>query len=178
MKEIDISSGLFGSHYSLTDLYPQSEAKLREALASGEDFDTDWVGCKKEIRYARYIREGDSITVQVSAQMDDLWESDDLVYDALWEACQTEEELPDDFIDSIRSGAAGDIDDCSEISVVLPATATYEEIMAATEKAEEMAEQRNSEMFKRLCEYVKTYWTQQNEGKQSESQSPELGGLA
>ena len=108
MKEVDISSGEYASHYSLTDLYPQSEAKLREALASGEDFDTDWFGCKKEIRYARYIREGNSITVKVSAQMDDLWESDDLVYDALWEACQTEEELPEDFICPLCKHGASD----------------------------------------------------------------------
>jgi hypothetical protein len=163
MKEININYGAYSSTYALTDLYPESRAKLQEALASGEDFTTDWTGCKKEIRFAKYTREGDNITVEVSAQMDDLWEGDDLIYDALWEACKVEEELPDALIDRIRESLGFEIDDHTDVTVVLPASASFEEIMEATGKAENEAEQHNEEMFKRLCEIVKEYWLMMKE---------------
>ena len=167
MKEISISSGEYSSQNGLTDLYPESETKLREALASDEDFTTGWTGCRKEIRYVNYTREGDRITVEVSACMDDLWESDDLIYDALWTACEVEEELPDDVINSIRERLGFEIDDHTDITVLLPATATFEEIMEATGKAENEAEQNNSNMFERLCEIVKAYWLQMKGTDQS-----------
>lgn len=158
MKEININYGAYSSTYALIDLYPESRAKLQEALASGEDFTTDWAGCKKEIRFAKYTREGDNITVEVSAQMDDLWEGDDLIYDALWAACKVEEELPEALIDRIRESLGFEIDDHTDVTVVLPASASFEEIMEATGKAENEAEQHNEEMFKRLCEIVKEHW--------------------
>jgi hypothetical protein len=158
MKEISIDRGDYSSKYGLTDLYPESEAKLREALASGEDFTTGWTGCRKEARYVRYTREGDHITIEVSSEMDDLWESADLIYDALCTACHVEEDLPEDIIDSIREAALGEIDDHTEVSVVLPASATFEEIMDATAKAENEAEQNNQKMYDRLCEIVKDCW--------------------
>ena len=160
MKEISINSGEYSSKYGLTDLYPESETKLREALASGEDFTTGWTGCRKEIRFVKYTREEGSITIEVSAQMDDLWDSDDLIYDALWAACEVEEELPDDVINSIREALGFEIDDHTDVTVVLPATATFEELMEATGRAENEAEQNNSNMFERLCEIVKASWLQ------------------
>ena len=105
MKEIDITYGEYAAKWGLTDLYPESEDKLRQALLSGEDFDTGWWGCKKEIRYCRITQEIGMITVEVSAHMDDLWESDDLIYDALWETTKQEDELPEEIIDSIRDDA-------------------------------------------------------------------------
>ncbi|MBR5678410.1 MAG: hypothetical protein IKX20_09795 [Paludibacteraceae bacterium] len=158
MKEISISASEYSSKYGLTDLYPESETKLREALASGEDFTTGWTGCRKEIRYVNYTREEGSITIEVSAHMDDLWESDDLIYDALWAACKVEEELSDEFTDRIRELLPDDIGDHTNITVVLSASATFEEIMEATGKAEKEAEQNNQEMFERLCEIVKAHW--------------------
>ena len=70
MKEISISSGVYSSKYGLTALYPESETKLREALASDENFATGWTGCRKEIRYVNYTRECDCIFVEVSTCMD------------------------------------------------------------------------------------------------------------
>ena len=160
MKEIDISHGTYSSNYNLTDFYPESEEKLREALASGEDFTTGWIGCKQEIHSVRYSRKENRITIEVSARMDDLWESNDLIYDALWSSCQVEEELPDDFTDSIRECLGDDIDDHTEITIVLPASASFEEIMAATGQAENNAEQNNTRMFDFLCEIVKEHWMQ------------------
>lgn len=71
-----------------------------------------------------------------------------------------EEELPEDIIDSIREEALGEIYDHTDISVVLPASATSEEIMEATGKAVNEAEQSNQEMYDRLCEIVKDCWLQ------------------
>lgn len=79
MKEISINSGEYSSKLGLTDLYPESETKLREAFASAEDFTTGWTGCRKETQHVNYTREEASITIEVSAHMDDLWESDDLI---------------------------------------------------------------------------------------------------
>ena len=166
MKEIDVCNGAYSSNHGLTDLYPKSEAKLREVIASGEDFTTEWAGCKQELRYAKYTREGDRITVEVSAHMDDLWDSDDLIYDALWTACGVEEELPDSVIASIREGLDDEIDDHTNITVELPASATFEEIMKATGKAETEAEQQNKEMYDRLCDIVKGYWMSLKEESQ------------
>lgn len=149
-----MSDGWYSSKWGLTDLYPESEAKLREILESGEDFCTNWEGCKKEIRYARYVRAGGIITVQVSAHMDDLWESDDLIYDALWEEFKSEDELPDEVIQAIRE-CLGDVDDVSYETVELPGTASFEEVMKATAEAEDKAEQKNYEMFRELCAAVR-----------------------
>ena len=115
MKNIDICCGEYASKYALTDWYEGSEEILREAMASGDDFDTGWFGCRKEIRYARIVRENGLYTVEVSSHCDDLWDGDDLIYDALWEVSKSEEELPDDIIESIRDTAADcGIDDSAD----------------------------------------------------------------
>lgn len=156
MKEIEISTGEYTSKWGLTDWYPEAEEKLQEALASGEDFDTGWFGCKKEIRYARIVREEGEIEITVAAHMDDLWEEDDLIYDALWKTCHVEEELPEEIIDSIRDAAIWDhVEDYTELSVTLPAASTFEEITEALGKLEDEAEENNTEMYKTLCEIVK-----------------------
>ncbi len=160
MKEIDINHGEYSSRHGLTDLYPESEAKLREALVSGEDFTTGWTGCKKESRYVKYTREGDKITIALSAHMDALWEADDLIYDALWAACKVEEELSDEFINSVREslGDDTDIDDHTDITIVVPSFVTFERIMELTGTFEEEAERNNQRMFDSLCDIVKEHW--------------------
>ena len=159
MKEIDISYREYASKYWLTDFYLLSEDKLRAALDSGEDFDTGWFGCKKEIRYARYRREGEDFTIDVSAHMDDLYESEDLIYDALWEVCKMEELLPEHIIDSIKESAIDDrIDDVTTLSKTIPSeTATFSEVVRITCELEEEAEKQNAEMYKNLCQIVSGY---------------------
>ena len=124
---------------------------MRDALKDGEDFDTGWWGCSKEIRYARIVREHGGIRVSVSCHMDDLYEADDLIYDALWAARHTEEELPEDIIENIRDVATDDgIDDCTELSESLPADADLEQIVEAIGRMENEAEQNNTKMFTTL----------------------------
>lgn len=159
MKTIDIAerTGEYASKWGLTDFYPEAEEKLQEVLASGEDFDTGWFGCKKEIRYARIVREEGEIEISVAAHMDDLWEEDDLIYDALWEVSKIEDELPEEIIDSIREAAIYDIDDHTELSITLPATSTFDEIVEAMGKLEDEAEENNHRMYLELCEIVKAH---------------------
>lgn len=157
MKTIDIAerTGEYASKWGLTDFYPEAEEDLRAALESGEDFETDWFGCKKEIRYARITGDEDGITIEVSAHMDDLWDAEDLIYDALWEATKIEKQLPDEIIDSIRDAAVYDVDDHTDLDVALPRSASFEEIVRAMEHLEYEAEANNHEMYLELCEIVK-----------------------
>lgn len=158
MKHINLTTGEYASKWSLTDFYPEAAHNLRLALISGEDFTTDF-GCKKEIRYARYTRDDKCFTVHVSCVMDDLWESDDLIYDALWETCHVEEELPEDIIDSIRDAAIDmQVNDGTDLTRVLPREASFDEIVKLTEQLESEAEENNKHMYEELCECVKAYW--------------------
>lgn len=159
MKTIDIAerTGEYASKWGLTDFYPEAEEDLRAALESGEDFETDWFGCKKEIRYAKITSDQEEITIKVSAHMGDLWEEDYLIYDALWEVSKIEDELPEEIIDSIRDAAIYDIDDHTDLDVTLPRSASFEEIVEAIGKLEDEAEENNTEMYKTLCDIVKAH---------------------
>lgn len=159
MKTIDIAerTGEYASKWGLTDFYPEAEAELKKALESGEDFETDWFGCKKEIRYAKITSDQEEITIKVSAHMGDLWEEDYLIYDALWEVSKIEDELPEEIIDSIRDAAIYDIDDHTDLDVTLPRSASFEEIVEAIGKLEDEAEENNTEMYKTLCDIVKAH---------------------
>lgn len=161
MKDVNICTGPYASHWSLTDFYPQSEAALKAALASGEDFTTGWFGCKKEIRYARIQRDsamGDEcgIIVDVAACMDELIACEDLIYDAYWEVTGLEESLEDDIIQRIRDAALAEgVDDRDEETEYLPLSASYEDIIGAMARLESFAEMKNKEDYARLCDIVK-----------------------
>ena len=156
---IDIAekSGEYASKCGLTDFYPEAEEILRGLLDSGEDFETDWFGCKKEIRYAKITRSKNETVIQVTAHMDDLYESDDLIYDALWEVTKTEDELPEEIIDSIREAAYYDVDDHTEMFISLPRSAPFDEIVRAMEYLEYKVEANNHRMYLELCEIVKAH---------------------
>lgn len=157
MKEIDIAekTGCYASKWSISDFYEEAEKSLRSALESGEDFDTGWFGCKKEINYAKIVREDGKITVSVCCHMDDFWESEDLIYDALWEVTKAENELPEEIIDSIRDAAIDDrVDDSSTWTEVLPSSASFDDVVKALDKCEANADAGNTGMYKRLCDIV------------------------
>ena len=158
MKNIDISCGSYGAKWGLTDFYDDSKEKLISALESGEDFKVEY-GCKKEIRYASIAREGNKIEVSVTACMDDLYEQPDLIYDALFDALGVEEELTDEQIEDIRSYAADMwISEETTQTQTIPASSTLEEICKAIEELEVLTEENNSEVFKLLCEIVKSVY--------------------
>ena len=157
MKKIDIAenTGIYASKWCISDFYEEAENALRSALESGEDFETDWFGCKKEINYGQITREDGKITVSVCCYMDDLWESEDLIYDALWETVKSEDELPEEIIDSIRDSAIDErVDDSSTWTEVLPSSASFDDVVKALDKCEANADAENTGMYKRLCEIV------------------------
>ena len=157
IKEVELTNGKYAAKWGLTDFYPEAEQKLKDLLASGEDFTTTY-GCKKEIRYCEITKDtgGDELWVSVTAWMDDLWsgDGDALIYDTMKE----EIELPEDIIDSIRTAAVyDDIDDHTTLSVLLPAHATYEHIVMAIEDLERETEEANENMFNRLAGIVEAH---------------------
>ena len=128
--------GDYASHWGLTDLYPENEKLLREWIESGKDFATTWWGSKKEIVSAKYEAEGDTITVMVSQEIDDLWFSTDLIEDAICELDLDWDEPSDDAIEAIRDEAMEfGLDDGARAEITLPRNSTYDEVMAATLKA-------------------------------------------
>ena len=60
-----------GTKWGPTDFYDEVREHLTKAFESGLDFETGWLGCKKEILSSRIIRSGDTISVDVSI-LDDL----------------------------------------------------------------------------------------------------------
>lgn len=57
------------AHREISEFYPRFEAALKAAIDSGEDFDTDWRGCKHELQTIRIKRENGNVTVSVSQNM-------------------------------------------------------------------------------------------------------------
>lgn len=158
MKYVDICYGEYAAKWGLTDFYPESEAKLREAIDSGEDFDT-YYGCKKEIRYCRITRDDERVIVSVEACMDDLYESDELIYDALWARLHTEEELPEETIEAIQNHCYDlSLCDRGEAVAILPREATFEEITNAISSGESETEEINSIVFKTVCDIVEQHY--------------------
>lgn len=156
MKKIDITenTGCYASNWGISDFYEEAEKSLRSALESGEDFDTGWFGCKKEINYARIVREDGEIEIDVSCHMDDLWDSEDLIYDTMDE----EIELPDETISSIRDAAiVDDIDDKTELTMFLLSEASYNDIVNALDTLETEAMEANERKFLRLTDIVKAH---------------------
>lgn len=92
--------GLDGTKWGPSDFYPEVHQQLAEAFASGLDWDTGWMGCKKEILSSRFSREGNTVTVQVSV-------SDDFDTNGVGEAAFSfdQEETVDSFFSKIEKAA-------------------------------------------------------------------------
>lgn len=158
VPEYDITSGWDCSHWGLTDLYPECEENLRKLLNSGLDFATTECSSKKECVSAWYSRIDGVIGVTVRQYMDDLWESDDLITDAMWDIGKGEE-IPEDayenFVGYIRAVAVdAGIEDNTDARVELPADATYEDVMDAAERAWGITEDRLKNYYARLKSIV------------------------
>lgn len=155
MRHLNLDDMYYASKWGLIDFYEEAERKLREAINSGEDFDTGWFGCKKEIRYARYEKSEDGFFITVSAHMDDLWDGEELIYDALSEI-GIEDELTEELIGEIRDIAMEvGIEDETTVFCKLHSNASFDEVVRETEKAEEEAEEINEDMYRRLCDIVR-----------------------
>lgn len=174
----DISEGgVYCSHWGLVDLYPQCEKNLRQLIDSQEDFMTEWCGSKKELLSAQYGRIEGSFDVWVRAWMDDLWDSYDLISDAIYEVLHDDEKYPlplsvqeklkrysednideeaEEFFENVRQYAwEADITDsvCHSVSFN-PKGITYEKVMEAVEKLEDEAMAHLHRMYEVLCGIV------------------------
>lgn len=59
-----------GAHHGISDLYPEKEAALTAALATGQPFDTGWFSSKKEIASGRVSMVGGIVTCEASVSDD------------------------------------------------------------------------------------------------------------
>lgn len=91
--------GMDGCKWGVSDWYDAFEEEMVRAIESNEPFDTDWVGCKKEIESFRIVRDDDGdACVEVWEGMDEV---KDLVYDAIWDVFRSEEEISDEDMEEI-----------------------------------------------------------------------------
>lgn len=138
--------GSWGITGDASDLYADSRKELEDALNSGEDFDTDWHGFKKELESMRVSRKNGRITVEVSAEMDSLWESGDLVWD-----CVTDEEadrITDDIVDAVREELMwSDFREESSDMEVLPTDASIDDIMRSAKYMIDLCNQELHDSF-------------------------------
>lgn len=158
MKTIELTDSTYASHWGLSDFYDDSKERLIEALASEGEFTTGWFGCKKEIEYGKIERLGWKLIVNVACHMDDLFDSDDLIYDALWTVSGREFELPEDVIEEIRDWAIDcGIDDCTVLFEELQPDASFDDVVSCLDRLSAKANANNDRMYRELCECVKAY---------------------
>ena len=130
----------------------ENEALLREALESGEIFDSGYHGFSK-LNYNFCVeRHLEDTTVLVSNFMDSALETDSLFYDFLTDE-EYEEMLTEERIEEIRRYLyLGDYEEQVELSEELSADATYEDIMAVVDRLGEEADQILETSFKECIE--------------------------
>lgn len=140
--------GVYACKWGLTDMYPEEEKILREAIDTRKTFDTGWCGCRKEIRSFRMISDGEVLTIQTSAEIDDF---DDLIYDAM----ETEEELTDDQIEELNDyWCESDLDTYTESERTIQLT-TYEDAMKVMSQMEDNDDKYLNECFEIVKSWVK-----------------------
>ena len=150
----EINDGAYGSNWGLTDLYPESEKNLKSLLVSSENFRATW-GSKHELLSAVVMRIDGTFTVNVSAWMDDLWDSDDLIYDALYQSCGDENMvLSDETIEEIRGCLSDECDDHAGESFFGTCN-SYEELMNIINNLATYAEARLDAYFSELVSVVR-----------------------
>jgi hypothetical protein len=65
-----MKSSYDGSHWGLSDWYPEIEKGIKEALINGDDFTTGWYSSKKEIASAKITMKNRWLEVEVSVSDD------------------------------------------------------------------------------------------------------------
>lgn len=79
MKQLNFAARGDGSHWGLSDWYPENEAALQAALNAHEPFDTGWYASKKEIATAR-IHSTDGVKIKVDVSVSDAFDTEGLGY--------------------------------------------------------------------------------------------------
>lgn len=158
IKVVNITNGIYASKWGVADFYSEAEQNLRNLLASGEDFETEWCDCQKEPESVKFIREDDRIKVIVSVSIDDLWEQNDLICDAFYEVFHKEDDTllcNDEFMDAVRDSAMDcGIDDHATSSMSIPADSTYEQVISCVSRCASRARIETDRYFGVLCDIV------------------------
>ena len=132
--------------WGVGDFYNGNEEELRNAIESGEEFDTGWHGFKKEIQSMKISRGEDCIEVCVFEEMDDVFEQYDLFCDFLED--DEFDLLTDEKVDEIRDYLCmGDFVQEIEDSCILPKDATFEDVMGKAEECANYCSERLHESF-------------------------------
>ncbi len=131
--------------WGVGDFYDGNEEELRNAIESGEPFDTGWHGFKKEIQSMRIHRDENGVEIQVSAAMDEVFEQEDLFYDFLeddeWDL------LTDDIIEEVRDYLCmGDFVEETEESITLQ-NPTFNDVIKAANECADYCEKRLHDSF-------------------------------
>ena len=142
-------SGRYACKWGLTDLYPEDEKILREAIENRRIFDTGWAGCQKEIRSFRIISDGKVITIMANADMD---EFDDLIYDVM----DTEVELTEEQLETLHElwVDSPEMSTYAESEKTVPVT-TYEDAMEILSNLEDANETQLKEWSNVVKSWVK-----------------------
>lgn len=146
-KETRISTGEYASKWSLSDFYPECEAKLQALLNAPEDFITDRFGCKKEIHYAQISRINGKLTVWVSCYMD-------LPEDIIWS--KVDDDLPDDLIDSLTN-LAYEYDNYVDEEREMPIDSTLEDIKNVLDILENIADDKLEGIYYDLVSTIHSF---------------------
>ena len=155
VSSYDITNGKeYGSSWGLTDLYPECKENLQALLASSENFRATW-DSKHELLSATIMRIDGVLMVDVYAWMDDLWDSGELIYDAVYEAGGSEDMvLSDETIEEIRSCLSDECDDHAGESWEEKCDMPYEELMTIIDDLTTYCEARLDTYFAELVNVV------------------------
>lgn len=158
---IDIVNNAFdeAAKWSLTDFTEEAKSKLKKALESGEDFET-YYNCRKEPSSAEIYRQNGTIWISVTVSMDDLFDSCDLVSDAMWEVLGDGCELAtDEDVEAIQDMAiCAGLTDSTTAEGWLPGDCTFDELCKKIDELEQSASEENDLMFRDLCNIVRGYY--------------------
>lgn len=169
--------GEYEAHWSLSDLYPKNEEVLRKAWDTpGLDFKAN-LSCKKEVHYATIERVDGITTITATDCVDDL---EDLIDTCIWEACggngwcsngwdaicklfdldPGDGEDYDEIckrLDEVCVNQADNYEEYHRATVILPSSATWDELIDALDTAESKADQQADDFYRGLVESVKKY---------------------
>ena len=136
-------------HYGVGSFYDEREKALRDAIKSGEDFDSGWHGFKKDTASMCVYRKDGRITVGVSKFMDSALEEVDLFGDFLTD--EEMEMLTDERVEEIRNRlfASNYTEEPSETGT-LPADSDFSAVMKMVESLDETCEKALQDSY-RLC---------------------------
>ena len=161
-----ITDGCYASNWGATDLYEDAEKNLRELLTKKGEFRTSWCGSKKELQSFRLIFDDEKIMVQVTVWMDELYEDNGVIMDALWDIEGNEDELDDEDIEHIRDICwDGEVRDEVDDWVHVKRDITYEELMDCISEMIDRSEDFLTGEYERVKSIVSYYLEHEKESK-------------